>query len=599
MEQSLSVLVIDDDPLIRLLVSSKLQAIGLNVLEAASGEEGLRLFDERRADAVLLDVMMPSGIDGYKTCAALRGRPHGEHVPVLMMTGLEDIESINRAYEVGATDFITKPLNTTLLGHRVKYLLKGSQITQQLLLSKQKLHQLAYYDELTELPNRLFFLEYLQRMIAQAERQKTKMGILFIDLDGFKRINDTLGHQVGDRVLQVIGKRLYKSIRANDALVRSGKNSEGVSLARLGGDEFTLLLTALERNESAVTVAERIRVNLAQPIIQGRHELVTTTSIGIAVYPDDGVTADELLKNADLAMYYAKRAGGDMYRYFSIHMTEIALRRLTLENHLRKAISRGELELHFQPQLDIIQGEFNGLEALLRWNNQEVGPILPAEFIPLAEETGLIISIGEWVIREACTKVQAWRKRGFSLNRIAVNVSAVQFLHRGFPEVVEQILNETGLEPKILELELTESALVSDVDYVMDVLTRLKEIGVQLAIDDFGTGYSSLSRLKDFPIDRLKVDQTFVRNLEQSTNDSAIASAIIAMAGSMDMKVTAEGVENDFQLDFLKQKFCDEAQGYLLSKPLAAMDLEDFLTNNQLTLKRSDHQRKKLSSPYS
>jgi diguanylate cyclase (GGDEF)-like protein len=571
------IIIIDDDPLIRLIVSKKLQAMGLDTHEAASGEDGLRLFDEIKADAVLLDVMMPSGMDGYTTCSALRNRPNGEHLPILMMTGLEDVESINQAYEAGATDFITKPLNTTLLGHRVRYLLKGSQVTQQLLQSKQRLHQMAYYDELTELPNRLFFLEYLQRMIAQAERQKTKMGVLFIDLDGFKRINDTLGHHVGDQVLRVIGERLYKSVRANDALARSASERDDASLARLGGDEFTLLLTALDRNESAMTVAERIRVNLAQPIVLGEHELVTTTSIGIAIYPDDGGTAEDLLKHADLAMYYAKRTGGDMYRYFSRKMTEIALRRLILENHLRKAIERGELELYYQPQLDIVHGKFNGLEALLRWTNSELGSVSPVEFIPLAEDTGLIISIGEWVLREACAQIQNWRSRGFPLDRIAVNVSGVQFLHRGFAGAVERILNETGLEPEVLELELTESALVSDVDYVMNVLTQLKKIGVQLAIDDFGTGYSSLSRLKSFPIDRLKVDQTFVRNLEQSTNDSAIASAIIAMAGSMDMKVTAEGVESDFQLDFLKKKYCDEAQGYLLSKPLAALEFEQFL----------------------
>lgn len=579
MQQSTSIIVIDDDPLIRLVVSGSLRAAGLNIIEAASGEEGLRLFDETGADAVLLDVTMPSGIDGFTTCAELRKRAQGEHLPILMMTGLDDMESINRAYEIGATDFIHKPLNLPLLGHRVRYLLKTSSTTQQLLQSKQRLHQMAYFDSLTELPNRAFFLEYLQKMVAQAQRKKTKLSVLFLDLDGFKRINDTLGHQIGDQVLQIAAERLNNSIRGSDAFAHFGVKQNDISLARLGGDEFTVLLSEIERAEDAAIVAERIRKNLAQPIILGEHELVTTTSIGIAVYPDDGEVAENLLKHADLAMYYAKRAGGDTHRYFSVQMTEAALRRLNLENHLRRAIERDELELHYQPQLDTHTRTFSGLEALLRWKNNELGSVSPAEFIPLAEETGLIISIGEWVLRRACEQVQVWLDRGIPLTRIAVNVSAVQFLHRGFPGLVRKILNETGLRPEILELELTESALISDVEYVMDVLTELKQIGVQLAIDDFGTGYSSLSRLKNFPIDRLKVDQMFVRNLELNPNDGAITSAIIAMAGNMNMKVTAEGVESKFQMDFLRNIFCDEVQGYLLCKPLPAKQLEEFLNN--------------------
>ena len=573
------IIIIDDDPLIRLLVASALESAGLQTTEAVSGEEGLTLFLETGADAILLDVMMPDGMDGFNTCMALRQIPSGRHIPVLMMTGLEDLDSINQAFEAGATDFITKPINFPLLGHRVRYMLRSSCTTKHLLESEQRLHRMAYFDNLTELPNRLFFREHLQHMVALADRQQFKLAVLFLDLDGFKRINDTLGHHIGDLVLQATGERLRNSLRASDALIRIGSTQDEPALARLGGDEFTVLLSAIERSEDAASVAERIRVTLSESLIFGDHELFTTTSIGIAIFPDDGETAEELLKNADLAMYYAKRGGGNMYRYFSSKMTDAAFRRLNLENHLRKAIERNELELYYQPQLDVALGGFYGVEALLRWNNPEIGPVSPAEFIPLAEETGLIIAIGEWVLRAACSQTVAWINKGITINRIAVNVSAMQVLHKGFSTLVALILTESGLSPQILELELTESALISDEDSVLKVLLALKQIGVQLAIDDFGTGYSSLSRLKNFPIDRLKIDQSFVRDIELNSDNAAIATAVIAMAESMDMKVTAEGVETDVQLAFLTKKRCNEMQGYLLSKPLPSKQAEEFLLN--------------------
>lgn len=576
MKDQSHIIVIDDDPLIRLLVTKALQAVGLQTTEAVSGKKGLKLFAERGADAILLDVMMPDGMDGFETCAEFRNLPGGQHIPVLMMTGLEDLESINRAFEVGATDFITKPINIPLLGHRVRYMLRASYTTQRLLESERRLHRMAYFDNLTELPNRQFFQEHLQHMIALAHRQKLKLGVLFLDLDGFKRINDTLGHHLGDLVLQETGERLRKSIRTSDALIHKGMTEGSISLARMGGDEFTVLLSTIECNEDAAIVAERICVNLAQSLTFDGYELYATTSIGIAIYPDDGETAEELLKNADLAMYYAKRSGGNVYRHFSTKMSETVLHRLTLENHLRKAIDRGELDLHYQPQLDIETGTFCALEALLRWDSQELGPISPDEFIHFAEKTGLIVGIGEWVLRKACHQAKNWRDQGIPLSRMAVNVSAIQFLHKDFSSLIATILAETGLEPDVLELELTESALINDEDSVLSVLQSLKQIGVQLAIDDFGTGYSSLSRLKNFPIDRLKIDQAFVRNIEQDSDNAAIVVAVIAMAEGMNMKVIAEGVETDGQLDFLKNKRCNEVQGYFLSKPLPSAHVVEF-----------------------
>ncbi|SJM95496.1 putative bifunctional diguanylate cyclase/phosphodiesterase [Crenothrix polyspora] len=577
MQDQTHLLIIDDDAMIRLLVVRALQAVGLQSIEAGSGEEGLRMLAQHGASAILLDVVMPNGMDGFDTCAALRQLPDGQHIPVLMMTGLEDLDSINRAFEAGATDFITKPVNIALLGHRVRYMLRASHTTRRLLESEQRLHHMAYFDNLTNLPNRQFFREHLHIMIALAKRQERKLAVLFLDLDGFKRINDTLGHHVGDLVLQETGKRLQKSLRASDLLMRPGKDE--ISLARLGGDEFTVLLSTIERNEDAATVAERIRLNLMRPFIFEDQELYMATSIGIAIFPDDGTEEEALLKNADLAMYHAKRGGGNRYQYFSTNMTELALRRLSLENNLHRAIERNELALHYQPILNIKTGKFSGVEALLRWNSEELGCISPAEFIPLAEETGIIISIGEWVLRQACIQAVSWLKQGISLTHMAVNVSSIQFLNKGFSTLVASILAETQLNPQLLELELTESTLIFDEGAILIILQSLNALGIKLAIDDFGTGYSSLSRLKNFPINRLKIDQSFVRDIEEGAENAAIVVAIIAMAESMKMNVTAEGVETAAQLNFLKDKRCHEIQGYLLSRPLPATKAEIFLKN--------------------
>ena len=584
MQSQSHILIIDDDPVIRLLASMALQAVGLLTTEAVSGEEGLRLFEERGADAILLDVMMPGGMNGFDTCTKFRLLPDSQHIPILMMTGLEDLESINHAFEAGATDFLTKPINAGLLGHRVRYMLKASLTTKRLVESEQRLHRMAYFDSLTELPNRQFFQEHLQKMIFLAERQKLKLGVLFLDLDGFKRINDTLGHHVGDLVLQATGERLRKTLRAGDVFMRT--NLEGDSLARLGGDEFTVLLSTIGGNDDAATVAERIRLCLAESLNINEQELFVTTSIGISIFPEDGNTAEELLKNADLAMYYAKHSGGNTFRYFSTKMTEVAQRRLTLENHLRKAIERDELDLHYQPQFDLETGKFCGVEALLRWDSQELGRISPAEFIPLAEDTGLIISIGEWVLRKACRQLRNWHAQGALLSSIAVNVSVMQLLNKGFPALVAAVLAETGLDPQALELELTESALISDEASILNVLHKLKKIGVKLAIDDFGTGYSSLSRLKSFPIDCLKIDRSFVSEIEENLVNTSIVSAIIAMAEGMNLKVIAEGVETEVQLAFLKKKQCSEVQGYLLSRPLPSKQIEEFLQQQQSYLNK-------------
>lgn len=572
------IIVIDDDPMVRMIVTQALQASGLQTTEAASGEQGLDLFlKSGGADAVLLDVMMPGGMDGFTSCTELKKLPGSEHVPVLMMTGLEDLDSINRAFEAGATDFITKPINIALLSHRVRYMLRASLTTKRLLESERRLHRMAYFDSLTELPNRQFFREHLQMMISFSARHKLKLGVLFLDLDGFKRINDTLGHHLGDRVLQATGERLRNSLRSSDVLIRTGTTEDGASLARLGGDEFTVLLSSIERSEDAAAVAERIRICLSEPFNIDNHELYTSTSIGISIFPEDGEDAEDLLKNADLAMYYAKRGGGNKYRYFSYTMTEVAKRRLLLEKHLRKALERNEMVLHYQPQLNLSTGTYYGVEALLRWECKELGSIAPAEFIPLAEETGLIVRIGEWVLRKACLQARSWIDKGLPIKRMAVNVSTVQLLNKSSVTRMVNILSEFDLEPNVLQMELTESSFVSDEEVIWERLQYLKEVGMTLAIDDFGTGQSSLNRLKNFPIDCIKIDQSFIKDIEQNPANAAIVAAIIDMAEGMSMTTIAEGVETNGQLTFLKNKNCDAIQGYFTSPPLSAEDLEIFL----------------------
>ncbi len=697
-------LVVDDDMMMRLLMRETLEQGGFEVVEALNGAEALAVFDEVRPAAVLMDVEMPV-MDGFTTCTALRKRSDAQHTPIMMVTGLDDIDSINHAYEVGATDFIVKPIHWPILSHRVRYMLRASRTVVELAHTVRQLHQsqasltkaqriahlgnwdfnvvsdaiswsdevynildpmqkpalpsfeaflewvhkedrelvtkwfcdalatgqvsnlnhrivrrdgslqhiqqhaeatldesgrvvslsgtlqditerrqteekvrqLAYFDSLTGLANRECFKEHLAQAIALARHYNRQLAILFLDLDNFKRINDTLGHNVGDLLLKAVAARLRACVRASDAVTRLETVDSNEQVARLGGDEFTILLSEVGSSEDAARVAQRMLDTLSTPLTVGGHEVFITPSMGIAMFPQDGEDVDSLLKHADMAMYYAKHCGKNLYKFYTESMKDAAIRRLTVENHLRKAIERGELTLHYQPQVDLTNGQISGAQALLRWHNAELGPVSPAEFIPLAEETGLIIPIGTWVLCTACAQAKAWQDAGLPLPRIAVNISVLQFVQTDFTDLVAQILNETGLSPHALELEITEGLLMKDAEGAIRTLSILKDQGVQFAIDDFGTGYSSLSYLKRFPIDRLKIDKAFVQEINADPDDAAIATAVIAMASSMNLGVVAEGVETGAQLNFLKKKYCGEVQGYYLSKPLPPSDMEAFL----------------------
>jgi EAL domain-containing protein (putative c-di-GMP-specific phosphodiesterase class I) len=379
-----------------------------------------------------------------------------------------------------------------------------------------------------------------------------------------------------------VAKRIADCLRSSDALSRTlPEDYEKQHLARLGGDEFTVLLTDLQQPEDALVVASRIRASLEEPMQLGKHKIIITPSIGISLYPQDGKDVVTLLKNADMAMYFAKRSGPNNVQFFESSMNEKALLRMNLENELRHAIERNEISLNYQPQINLQTGAITGFEALIRWKNFTLGNIPPLDFIPVAEDNGLIIPIGKWVLRTACRQLKSWQNAGSGLKRIAVNVSMLQFSQKDFPDTVSLILEETHLEPAALELEITESVLMNDPDQAVVILKTLKDIGVQLAIDDFGTGYSSLSYLKQLPVDRLKIDRSFINAITTNADDQAIASAVIAMAKTMGLQVTAEGVETTEQLNFLRQQKCPEAQGFYISRPMTAAHAGLFLHRSE------------------
>ena len=424
--------------------------------------------------------------------------------------------------------------------------------------TERRLRQLAEYDALTGLPNRVLLLDRMSSAIENARRHKDHLAVLFIDLDRFKNINDSLGHAVGDGLLRQVARRLGDIVRASD------------TVSRLGGDEFVVLLTELDNAARAGSIARKVLKALASAYDVDGHELTITPSIGITVYPEDGENRDLLLKNADAAMYHAKESGRNSYQYFTNELNDRAQLRLELENEMRRALHRHEFHLHYQPQFDLASGALIGAEALLRWNHPERGMIPPDQFIPIAEETGLIVPLGAWILRQACATAQVWRDEGLPEITIAVNISAIQVRRDHLDVTVARVLAETGLPGRLLELELTESALMANQTHVSTTLETIQASGVRLAIDDFGTGYSSLAYLKRFKLDKLKIDRSFIRDLPDDPDDAHLTRAIIGIGHNLDMKVTAEGVETGEQEGFLSQLGCDYAQGYLYAKPLPA-----------------------------
>jgi diguanylate cyclase (GGDEF)-like protein/PAS domain S-box-containing protein len=444
-------------------------------------------------------------------------------------------------------------------------------------VAEERVQFLAYYDALTGLPNRTLLLDRLATALAGAGRRKDKVALLFLDLDRFKVINDSLGHSCGDLLLQDVAERLKRWARRQD------------TVARLGGDEFLIVLTNVKDVSDAAVAAERLMDQMtAEFIVQG-HSFSVSCSLGISIFPEHGTDIETLIKNADAAMYCAKDNGRDNFRFFTEEMNAQVAERLTLESSLRRALDKKELFLLYQPQMDIATGRLTGFEALLRWQHPELGLVPPDRFIRVAENSGLIVPIGEWVLRTACSGARKWQDEGLPTVPVAVNVSAVQFRQDGFCDLVRKVLSETGLAPQHLELELTESLLLSNADVTLSVLQELKAMGLKLAIDDFGTGYSSLSYLKQFPVSKLKIDRSFIRDVAGNSDDAAITTAIISMAKSLNLKVIAEGVENEAQMSFLRARQCDEIQGYYFSKPLAADEVVDKFRGTALRALSAKH----------
>jgi diguanylate cyclase (GGDEF)-like protein len=689
------VLVVDDDFSARLQLRFTLENSGYAVVEAASGEEAAALFAGQPPDLILLDIIMP-GMDGFATCRALRGLPGGEHTPIVMVTGLEDAETIASAFDAGATDFIVKPINMLILGYRVRYWLRSGAVLNDLNLSRQQLFKaqqiarmghwelhletgrfhisaedpslfgisdstdrqslfthivadekhlvqqlieeariagkpfslnyritrpdgqeriifnqgeiiadrknqpslivgivqditelkqaedriryLAYYDNLTGLANRTLFREHWTKIQPAARRAQRKIAVLFIDLDHFKRVNDTLGHPVGDKVLITVAERLKSALRHSDVVARSGPDQSHSIISRLGGDEFTLLSANFSTLNHIATLAERIILAIEQPILLDNQSITLSASVGISVYPDDSDDIDVLLKNADTAMYEAKEKGRNNYQFFQSQMNAAANARFQLANSLRRALRNNEFVLHYQPQFCNQTRKMTGVEALIRWMDPEQGLTPPIKFLPFAEESGLIHAINDWVIVTACAQAQQWVEAGlFEGCRMAINISGQNVNFRRLAGRIIEILKQTGLAPHHLELELTERVMMENTEEAVASLRQFKEMGIAIAIDDFGTGYSALSHLQIFPLTTLKIDKSFVQNISAEGNSISLLHSIIGIAKSFNLKVIAEGVETEEQLRVLDAIHCDELQGYLFSRPVTREVLEQGL----------------------
>jgi diguanylate cyclase (GGDEF)-like protein len=529
---------------------------------------GLQRLADGDIDLMLLDLSLP---DSQGIEALLATRAHSPSTPIVILADPDNEHIAMEAVNEGALDYVLKDyIDTNVLGRLLRYGIEHQRVLGELAEARQSERHTAYYDMLTDLPNRHLFYDALQHTLVRAKRHERLASLLLLDLDGFKNVNNTLGHSAGDLLLQTTAERLKACTRKSDVI------------ARLGGDEFAVILSEVRHVDDGARVASKLLAVLSEPFDINSQELFITTSIGISLYPLDGTDLDSIVKSAEIAMYRAKREGKNNYQFYNLSMEASALQRLSLESSLRKAIDQNKLALYYQPQIETATGKIVGVEALLRWFEPESGMISPSMFIPLAEETGLIIPLGEWVLRSACAQNKAWQDAGLPPIRVAVNLSPRQFRDKKLTENIARALDETSLQPDWLGLEITEGSAMQDVDYSIETLQELKDMGVQLAIDDFGTGYSSLGYLKRFPLDKLKIDRSFVQGIPMDRGDAAIVAALVTLSHNLDMKVIAEGVEKSEQLAFLRTLGCNELQGYMFSKPVGAEALAPMLQNGGL-----------------
>ena len=608
------ILIVDDNGKNRELLRATLQDYGHETLEASNGLEALEILEASSFDALISDVLMP-GMDGYRLCSAIRRNEKTKHLPIIIVSSLyTSVADEQAALKAGADRFLARPTSGPALlaaldevcgalrsapdetpptpppevlknysEELVQKLKEKSQalesararlvagneslrrVNEALEKDVSEVEHLAFHDPLTGLPNRLLFNDRLTMALSQSRRHQRRLATFFMDLDNFKTINDSFGHTVGDEVLRMVADRLRTCVREED------------TLARFGGDEFILLVTGILSERDLVTVSEKILDTIRVPFrVEGR-ELSVTISVGASVFPMDGETPELLVRNADIAMYRSKQQGRNTYQLFTPGTSAASPERLRLETQLRNALHAGEFVLHYQPIVDLQAGELRGVEALLRWQPEGDAPVSPEAFLPVAETSDLIVPISKWVLRSACTQTATWQRATQTRLTVAVNLSTRVFQQPDLVGEVSKALEEAGLPPECLDLEITEASAMQNVAYSAAVLRRLKDLGVRISLDDFGTGYSSLSHLKRLPIDRIKIDQSFVRNIPHDPDDAAIVSAVIAMTHRLKLVAVAEGVETKQHLSFLRNENCDLGQGFLFSRPLPPSLVETTL----------------------
>lgn len=547
------VLVVDDDPAIRLVIRHAMQQNGYHVIEASNGLEAVQFSIRQIPDLILMDAVMPE-MDGFRATEEIRKIEACDDTPILMATSLDDDDSISRAFNVGACDYITKPFNWSVLKHRVRRMLQAAN-------AQRRIQHLAYHDALTGLPNRMLFMDRIDQAISRAQREEGQFALLFIDIDHFKVINDSMGHDAGDQLLNLISIRLREVLRKSD------------TVARLGGDEFTVIIEYLQHPDDVIQITKNILSALDFPAEVNGKEVYVGGSIGIAMYPQDGENFGVLLKNADTAMYKAKELGRNTFQFYASEMSHKAMQRLELENQIRTALKEDQFEVYYQPKVDLQNNKCIGVEALVRWNHPQRGLISPDDFVPLAEEIGLITQLDEWVMKAACLQFMQWKQQGYPLNNLSVNISSRHFKEGNLIEYCTTLLEMTGIAAECLEIELTESALVDNYSNAKYILDKLHTMGLRIALDDFGTGYASMAYLKEFPFDTVKIDRSFIRDIPQDHEDSAIVTAMIQLSQALKLSIVAEGIETDQQRLFLYDNACGYGQGYLWSRPVSAADL--------------------------
>ncbi len=565
------ILVVEDDLDFQKIISYRLlkKSKEFKIDFANSASEGWSFLEKNKYDCMLLDYWLP---DGNATELLLKFKSSNLVLPpIVVMTAQENQELGLKLVKLGIQDYLSKgEVTSSSLMRSISYSIERHKLRQELEKSKEHEHYMAYFDSLTSLPNRQSFFTRLKKMLHQARRSRQKLAVLFLDLDGFKKVNDGMGHAVGDRLLQMFANRLEKSVRSFDLV------------ARVGGDEFTIVLSGVSESNEVALLVQGIQEKLEEEYVVNHFTYHLTCSIGISMYPMDGTHVNVLVKNADIAMYRAKNKGKHTFQFYDKKMETLAFERLALETSVRRALDNKEFTVFYQPQISLSKGRINGVEALIRWNHPELGLLGPDKFIGLAEESGLIIPMGELMMRESCQQVRIWQDQlGYPLS-LSVNLSMVQFNDPHLIPTILNIVKETDFPPELLGLEITESCAASDFEKTKSILVELKTYGFKVLIDDFGTGYSSFGYLNSLPVDKLKIDHTFMQQIPNENGSSAIVSAILMMAEKLGLDVITEGVENKEQLNFVESFNCDEIQGYYFSRPVKAEDVEGYFKSFSL-----------------